>query len=150
MSIKITLVDGVVGGFAPASPSSQINLIVKKNDSVNVKNYIRKDIVADQFRLLETPPTFSSKEISAFATDIVSMFKDLPTEQPPGSSDIYGFNISINIDAPGFRWENRPNDGCVISESSIQPSEEQKKKFFEAAMKLKEIANTHAHIVIDN
>ncbi|KAJ3115267.1 hypothetical protein HK098_007005 [Nowakowskiella sp. JEL0407] len=144
--IRITLAAGVTGGFREPEPSLQVALVIKKDKSVKLTSHVK---VNKNYVSTQSVPDFSSLEVSAFASDVISIFKNLPTESPPGSSDIYGFDISINIDSPDLRWENRPNSGCVASESSVKPSESQKQQFKAVADKLILFAQNYATVSVD-
>lgn len=52
----------------------------------------------------------------------------LPTEQPPGSEDIYGMDTSIMWGSDDFQWVNACTEGSG-EPSTVQVTDEQKEKF---------------------
>jgi len=55
--------------------------------------------------------------------------QDLPTEQPPGSQDIYGMDTSVAFGSADLEWFNGGPEGCGGGESAVQANDEQKAKF---------------------
>ncbi|KAI8815321.1 hypothetical protein BJ742DRAFT_783157 [Cladochytrium replicatum] len=147
---RIVLTEGVVGGFVPATARQSIILDVEDDGSINFTHNILRKGTRDDYSTLTSPKQFTaSATVSKFVDELVAAFRTLPRENPPGSEDIYGFDVSISIDyAPEggqkFRWENRPNSGCVASDSSVVPSDEEKAKFKHYVDRLINLAKTHA------
>jgi hypothetical protein len=55
--------------------------------------------------------------------------QELPTEQPPGSEDIYGQDTSIAFGSDDLEWVNGGPAGCGSGVSAVQATEVQKAKF---------------------
>ncbi|KAJ3276223.1 hypothetical protein HDV01_005671 [Terramyces sp. JEL0728] len=146
MSFSVQVVEGVVGGFAPAVPKRSVTV-----DSVNGKVGIQKFVKSSDQKAVEgylqtKSSELQSSEISELHT-FINEFKGLPMEQPTGCMDIYGFDVSVKIDADGFRWQNLPNQGCNSSPSLVTPTAEQKKQFKAIVDKINKLADQHATIV---
>lgn len=62
-------------------------------------------------------------------SELYSILKDLPTESPPGSEDIYGLDTSIAFGCEDLMWQNGGPAGCGGGKSSVQATAEQKAKF---------------------
>jgi len=68
-------------------------------------------------------------DTESLVNELHGILKELPTESPPGSEDIYGLDTSIAWGSDDLQWMNGAPDGCGGGTSSIQPTEEQKTKF---------------------
>ncbi|KAJ3528641.1 hypothetical protein NM208_g10109 [Fusarium decemcellulare] len=76
--------------------------------------------------------------------ELRGILKDLPTEQPPGSEDIYGLDTGIvwaSNDDDGWVWTNGGPQGCGGGESFVHASADQKAQFARAVDIVYEIAN---------
>ena len=95
-----------------------------------VEQYVKSDAKdsKDGFLLLRAMD-LDVKTVQTTVQHTLDTLKNLPVENPPGGEDIYGFDTSISISAPGFAWENRANDGCAIRPSTIKPNPQQKLQF---------------------
>lgn len=67
--------------------------------------------------------------------------KELPTEQPPGSEDIYGLNTGIVWGSSNLEWANGGPQGCGGGKSTVQVTEEQKAKFKRAVEIVKQLVD---------
>ncbi|KAF4465080.1 hypothetical protein FALBO_8083 [Fusarium albosuccineum] len=134
---QIRLQKGITGGFAPPTPS--LILIISADGS-------------DTLKILEQRPGDTDKPEKTVATadyeglidELRGILKELPTEQPPGSEDIYGLDTGIawaGNDDDGWVWTNGGPQGCVGGESFVQASADQKAQFARAADIVYEIAN---------
>ncbi len=61
--------------------------------------------------------------------ELHEILKDLPTEQPPGSEDIYGLDTGIVWGSDDLEWSNGGPQGCSGGNSSVQATGEDKKRF---------------------
>lgn len=68
-------------------------------------------------------------DTTALVDELKSILKELPTEQPPGSEDIYGLDTSIAFGSDDFEWMNGAPQGCGGGESFVKASDEEKVKF---------------------
>lgn len=55
--------------------------------------------------------------------------QDLPTEQPPGSEDIYGLDTGLAFGSDELEWSNGGPQGCGGGTSFVQVTAEQKERF---------------------
>ncbi|KAF5345103.1 hypothetical protein D9757_014898 [Collybiopsis confluens] len=126
-----------IGGFAPPTPSLVATLTRPQNgDNLNISVASRED---------GTPQlsSFAPKSLgisasvggSESATDLIkelhSILKNLPTEQPPGSEDIYALDTSIAWQSEDLEWCNGGPAGVsgFPGSSSVQASKEEKDQF---------------------
>ncbi|KAJ3084049.1 hypothetical protein HK102_000781 [Quaeritorhiza haematococci] len=87
---RITLTEGVTGGFLPAIPRRMIILDLEDDGSVKVAHHVKKDGAGDdEYTVFESAPTISKQEVHTLVTDLLTTFKTLPKENPPMSEDIY-------------------------------------------------------------
>ncbi|KAJ3324444.1 hypothetical protein HDV06_006855 [Boothiomyces sp. JEL0866] len=146
MSFSVQVVEGVVGGFAPPVPKRSVII-----DSVNGKVSIQKFVKSSDQQAVEGYLQTKSAELQASEISEVTAFlneiKGLPMEKPTGCMDIYGFDVSVKIEAEGFQWQNLPNQGCNSTPSSVVPTAEQKKQFKSIVDKINQLADKHATIV---
>lgn len=140
-----TVLTGILGGFAPPTPDA-IHTITKSSDNnaLAVASYIRP---SGQSSLQEALP----KEISAddqhtesLIHELQGILKTIPTEDPPGSEDIYGLNTSITWGSEEVQWQNSAPGGCVRGVSEVQPTKEQKAKFKRAVEIVNELVKKDA------
>lgn len=61
--------------------------------------------------------------------ELHSILKGIPTEQPPGSEDIYGLDTSIAWQSDDMEWYNGGPQGCGGGESFVKATDEDKKQF---------------------
>lgn len=70
--------------------------------------------------------------------------RSIPTEQPPGSEDIYGLDTSIMWGSDDLEWMNGGPQGCGGGSSFVQATEEEKAKFKRAVEIVKELVKKSA------
>lgn len=79
------------------------------------------------------PKSLDISDVSTAEVKLVDelhdILKSIPTEQPPGSEDIYSLDTSIAWQSDDIVWVNGGPSGCARGTSSIQPTEEDKAKF---------------------
>lgn len=76
--------------------------------------------------------------------ELHDILKTLPTEQPPGSEDIYGLDTSIAWGSDDLMWMNGGPQGCGGGTSSVQASNEEKAKFRRAVDIVNELVSKAA------
>ncbi|KIO25547.1 hypothetical protein M407DRAFT_75600 [Tulasnella calospora MUT 4182] len=136
----VRLQRGIQGGFAPPTPSEVHNLTRSSDDPSNllIQSAVRPDGTPELRQA--GPKSLSIPEISTLGVDdpknvesrvaeLESILKGLPTEQPPGSEDIYGMDIGIMYGSDNLEWANGGPQGCSGGTSHVQPTEEQRKQF---------------------
>lgn len=77
--------------------------------------------------------------VDALVGELHGILKSIPTEQPPGSEDIYGLDTSIAWGSEDLMWCNGGPQGCGGGSSQVQPSDEEKAKFARAVEIVKEL-----------
>lgn len=136
----VRLQRGITGGFAPPMPS-EIHQLARSDDNpsiLSIQSSVRPDGTPDLVQA--EPKSLSIPDFSTLAADdpknvdsrvaeLESILRDLPTEQPPGSEDIYGLNIGIAYGSDNLEWFNGGPQGCGGGRSNVQATEEQKQKF---------------------
>lgn len=68
------------------------------------------------------------QSVDVLVEELQTILKSIPTEDPPGSEDIYGFNTSILWGSDEFVWRNAGPQGCG-GYSNVRVNDEQKAKF---------------------
>jgi hypothetical protein len=139
--LLVTQTLGIVGGFAPPTPS-EIHIVEKGSDSddINIQSMTRASGTSDLTP--SEPKTVAATKIGKLIDELESILKNLPTESPPGSEDIYGLDTSIAWGSDEFEWYNGGPQGCGGGESHVQPPNEQKEKFKRAVEIVRTIAGS--------
>lgn len=77
------------------------------------------------------PKSLSKSEpgVDGLVSELHEILKSLPTEQPPGSEDIYGLDTSIAFGSDDLEWFNGGPQGCGGGKSFVKASDEQKAQF---------------------
>ncbi|EAU80451.1 hypothetical protein CC1G_12116 [Coprinopsis cinerea okayama7 len=138
----VRLQKGIVGGFAPPTPDAVFTLTKPASAaSLMVTTAVRPD-GTPELKESAAPKELSITEpsTSSLVDELYTILKDLPTEQPPGSEDIYGLNTGIVFACDEFQWANGGPQGCTGGTSEVQPTEEQKQKFKRAVEIVHKIA----------
>lgn len=73
--------------------------------------------------------TETTPDVNKLVDELHGILKELPTEDPKGSEDIYGMDTSIMWGSDDLEWINGGPAGCVRGQSSVKASEDDKKKF---------------------
>ncbi|KAG8892038.1 hypothetical protein FRB99_003153 [Tulasnella sp. 403] len=132
---------GIVGGFAPPTPDA-IHILSRIPDdpsNILIQSAVRPSgqpelqqaapqalaAFSDSFTADDSSP----KNGNARIAELISILSSIPTEQPPGSEDIYGMNTGIAFQCGDFVWMNGGPQGCSGGVSEVQPTEEDKAKF---------------------
>ncbi|KAG9042333.1 hypothetical protein FS837_011013 [Tulasnella sp. UAMH 9824] len=136
----VRLQEGIVGGFAPPTPK-EVHELTRSLD--NPSNLLIQSSVRQQGQPHPVPaepkslpiPEVSTlgaddpKNVDSRVAELESILSQLPTEQPPGSEDIYGMNIGIMYGSDNLEWANGGPAGCSGGTSTVQPTEAQKQQF---------------------
>jgi len=85
-------------------------------------------------------PTSDVKKIDQLVAELEKILKDLPTEQPPGSADIYGMDIGLMYGSDKVEWMNGGPEGCGGGLSGVIATDEQKEQFKRAVAIVEELA----------
>ena len=114
---------GITGGFAPPKPTAFKSVTYSAET-----NFLQ--ISSSSSPSSDLTPITAQKDdsVDKLVEELQSILRELPTEDPPGSEDIYGLNTSIMWGSDGFEWANMCPQGCGGS-SIKQATDEQKAKF---------------------
>ncbi|CAE6474960.1 hypothetical protein ACGC1H_006217 [Rhizoctonia solani] len=144
----VQLQHGIAGGFAPPTPNALHRLIRSSDNPSNlcIESMVRPEgkPSLQQNPSKNLPIGDSSHSSESLVDELHSILKEIPTESPPGSQDIYGMDTSIMWMSEDLEWRNGGPQGCGGGTSDVQPSEEQKAKFkraVEIVTKLTELEN---------
>ena len=120
---------GITGGFAPPTPSAvhtvtfaptinalQITSAVRPDGTPHLQDALPKQLAVDE-------------SITTLVNELEGILKSIPTEQPPGSEDIYGLDTSIAYGSANVEWMNGGPRGCGGGESFVKATDEDKVKF---------------------
>jgi hypothetical protein len=120
---------GITGGFAPPTPTAVHQLALSREQPALVQ--ITSSLRPHGTPTLQDamPKTLAADAADPLVDELHALLKDLPTEQPPGSQDIYGLDTSIMFGMDGFEWCNGGPAGCGGGESMVQVNDAQKKQF---------------------
>ncbi|KAF9440704.1 hypothetical protein P691DRAFT_75228 [Macrolepiota fuliginosa MF-IS2] len=132
---------GIVGGFAPPTPDAIVTLTRADGKDNLLLNQSKREPGTPSLTDL-APKVLSSKEVEHLVDELHTILKDLPTEQPPGSEDIYGLNTSIAWGSEDLMWCNGGPEGCGGGQSAVQATDEQKTKFKRAVAIVEQLANS--------
>ncbi|KAG9079635.1 hypothetical protein FRC06_007610 [Ceratobasidium sp. 370] len=135
---------GISGGFAPPTPNAIHSLSRSSNDPS--KLFIQSMVRPEGTPHLNAAANkhISVDDHSHLITELHSILKELPTEVPPGSEDIYGMDTSIMWGSEDLEWVNGGLQGCGDGYSSVQPTPEQKAKFKRAVDIVTELTQKNA------
>ncbi|CAA7263709.1 unnamed protein product [Cyclocybe aegerita] len=142
---SLRLQHGIRGGFAPPTPNA-IHTITQplNSNTLTIASAIR---LSGTPSLQEIAPKFVSsteESTAALVEELHGILKTLPTESPPGSEDIYGLDTSIAWGSDDLQWMNGAPEGCTGGTSTVQPTEEEKKKFKRAVEIVNELVKKEA------
>ncbi|KAL6912566.1 hypothetical protein FSST1_010326 [Fusarium sambucinum] len=125
---------GITGGFAPPTPDLIIEIT---GDGGSLQINVNEGVECrDSTSKTETVATYE-----ALVDELHGIVKELPTEEPTGSEDIYGFDTGIVWGSDDLEWRNGGPQGCSGGSSSVEASEDQKQQFSRAIEIIKAIAN---------
>ncbi|KAE8351127.1 hypothetical protein BDV28DRAFT_137813 [Aspergillus coremiiformis] len=126
----IRLQKGIRGGFTPPNPSA-ISTLIKSASESNI--HISVAIRLPGTRTLQPQPPkildSSDEETLRLVTELSNTLRDLPTESPPQSEDIYGLDTSIAWRSEDMEWCNGAPAGCDAGESLVKVDDDQISKF---------------------
>ncbi|KAG8981509.1 hypothetical protein FRB90_007183 [Tulasnella sp. 427] len=136
----VRLQNGIVGGFAPPTPNEVVTLTRSSDDPSNVLVQALSRPSGQPDLVDHGPKSLSVSEFSALSADdpknvdsriaeLEEILKNLPTESPPGSEDIYGLNIGIMYGSDRLEWANGGPQGCGGGKSTVQATAQEKKQF---------------------
>ncbi|CAO3586900.1 unnamed protein product [Absidia cylindrospora] len=138
---QIVLREGITGGFVGPTVKQAVEIRGDNSGAIishaNLKPSSKTDYVTQVGQL-------TGDEANALINTLGEQLSQLPTEEPVGSEDIYGFDTSITFLAENFQWQNGGPEGCTRNPSSVQASPEQKQKFQELTQSLINLGQQYA------
>ncbi|KAI8974051.1 hypothetical protein BDB01DRAFT_807343 [Pilobolus umbonatus] len=124
---KVLLRQGITGGFA-GPVSTQVVDIEGDQSGATIMNATLKPKSRNDYHTMSGASSFD--EVVPLLMNLKEILSTLPTEEPVGSEDIYGQNISISFFTDDFQWSNGGPEGCSADgKSSVQATEADKAKF---------------------
>ncbi|KAE8149579.1 hypothetical protein BDV25DRAFT_125065 [Aspergillus avenaceus] len=141
---SIRLQRGIRGGLKPPTPSL-IRTITKdpSESEIRIAGAIHKEGTPDLQQLPERSLSASSQEVQDLIAELHDSLTALPTEDPSGSEDIYGLDISIAWHSADIQWRNGAPEGCIGGQSDVQPSDEQRSTFKRAVEIVEKLASRY-------
>ncbi|KAF8300477.1 hypothetical protein DL93DRAFT_2090959 [Clavulina sp. PMI_390] len=120
---------GITGGFAPPTPSAvhQMTRSSAKPETLAITSLTRADGTPDLAPAM--PKSLQVDDHAALIDELHGILKELPTESPPGSQDIYGLDTTIAWGSSDLEWMNGGPGGCGNGTSEVQATDAQKAKF---------------------
>ncbi|KAH7871429.1 uncharacterized protein C8R40DRAFT_1072486 [Lentinula edodes] len=137
---SLRLQKGITGGFAPPTPSF-IATITRPvdSDTLNITSASRPSGTPDLQSFAPKTLALGTVEVTALGSvsveglidELHGILKELPTEEPRGSEDIYGLDTSIFWGSEDLQWMNGGMGGVTgqPGSSTVQPTPEQKAQF---------------------
>ncbi|KIK52975.1 hypothetical protein GYMLUDRAFT_77635 [Collybiopsis luxurians FD-317 M1] len=145
---------GITGGIILPLPSLVATITRPKNsDILNIAVASRVDGTPDlgnfvpktlgQGAQVKLPGSDTTESAEALMDELYRTLKELPTEQPPGSEDIYGLDTSIFWGSSDFQWFNGGESGVsgFPGSSSVQATPAQKAQFKRAVEIVKSLVD---------
>ncbi|KAJ3921623.1 hypothetical protein F5877DRAFT_35679 [Lentinula edodes] len=135
---SLRLQKGITGGFAPPTPSF-IATITRPvdSDTLNITSASRPDGTPDLQSFAPKTLALGTVEVTALGSvsveglvdELHGILKELPTEEPRGSEDIYGLDTSIFWGSEDLQWMNGGMGGVTGQPGTVQATPEQKAQF---------------------
>ncbi|KAJ3863856.1 hypothetical protein EV359DRAFT_42306 [Lentinula novae-zelandiae] len=135
---SLRLQKGITGGFAPPTPSF-IATITRPvdSDSLNITSASRPDGTPDLQSFAPKTLGLGTLKVTALGSvsveglidELHGILKELPTEEPRGSEDIYGLDTSIFWGSDDLQWMNGGMGGVTGQPGTVQPTPEQRAQF---------------------
>ncbi|KDQ54035.1 hypothetical protein JAAARDRAFT_38626 [Jaapia argillacea MUCL 33604] len=136
------LQQGIAGGFAPPTPNAIYTVTASANKpSLFITSAVRPAGTPSLADAVPKSLAVDAGNTSALVDELHGILKELPTEQPPGSEDIYGLDTAIAWGSDDLEWMNGRPQGCGGGFSEVQPTGQQKEKFKRAVAIVEELVS---------
>lgn len=112
----------------------------RENHSANLSIHRQKREPGQATLTSLAPKTVPVTDAETLIDELHNILKEIPTEQPAGSEDIYGLDTGIFWESDDLTWINGGPQGCGGGESSVKPTEAQKLKFKRAVEIVEQLA----------
>ncbi|THV08012.1 hypothetical protein K435DRAFT_709274 [Dendrothele bispora CBS 962.96] len=140
---SLRLQKGITGGFAPPTSNAIMTVTRPKDaDTLNITSAVRPEGTPSLQDAV--PKSVKQDDHAALVDELHEILKSIPTEQPPGSEDIYGMDISIAWGSEDLMWCNGGPQGCGGGTSSVKASDDDKAKFKRAVEIVEHLVNEAA------
>ncbi|KIP09763.1 hypothetical protein PHLGIDRAFT_102312, partial [Phlebiopsis gigantea 11061_1 CR5-6] len=127
---SVRLQKGITGGFAPPTPSAIFTIDgAPGRPELHITSAVRPHGTPSLQDALPKSLSASDANTQQLVGELYSILKSLPTEQPPGSEDIYRADVGIAFASGDFTWMNGGPRGCGGGTSSVHATPEEKTKF---------------------
>ncbi|KAF9267036.1 hypothetical protein L218DRAFT_920744 [Marasmius fiardii PR-910] len=137
---SLRLQKGIVGGFAPPTPDHIYTVTRPKDQNeLNITSAVRPD--GQPGLQSAVPKRVKHDDHAALVDELHGILKEIPTEKPAGSEDIYGLNTSIAWGSADLQWCNGGPQGCGGGKSEVEATEDHKKKFKRAVEIVEHLVN---------
>ncbi|KAG2196719.1 hypothetical protein INT47_009629 [Mucor saturninus] len=141
MAFQVVLRDGITGGFAGPTIKQVVD-IQGDNSGASITQATLKPQSKTDYHT--QTGGVSAEQLSSLLDLLKQELQALPTEDPVGSEDIYGQDISLSFFSDDFQWSNGGPEGCSQGESTTKASDEQKEKFKEIVQMVKGLGDQYA------
>ncbi|KAK5992166.1 hypothetical protein PT974_05566 [Cladobotryum mycophilum] len=135
-AFELRLQKGILGGFIPPRPTA-IYTVTRDNAASSIEVTVQ----TAENSMEPASKEFPVKDYEARINRILGILKQLPTENPPQSEDIFGLNIGISWMSDDFQWVNSAPQGCIPGISDKPATDEEKVLFEEAVDIVTDIAD---------
>jgi len=125
----IKLQRGITGGFAPPTPSAIYTIVASPQPPNTILISAAKRPDGQPQLSAAAEKSVSLGENAKLIDELETILKGLPIENPPGSEDIYGLDISILYGSANVEWANGGPAGCSGGTSAVHATAEQKAQF---------------------
>ncbi|KAG8868670.1 hypothetical protein FRB97_002074 [Tulasnella sp. 331] len=125
---------GIQGGIAPPTPN-EVHMLSRDGDTPNtllIQSQVRAPGQPSLTGFAPKKVDFAAQAMEPKFAKLYAILRDLPTEEPPGSQDIYDMDTQIQWMDDKWQWCNGGPEGCGMGESFVIPTPEQKARFKEA------------------
>ncbi|KAI1057474.1 hypothetical protein LB507_011582 [Fusarium sp. FIESC RH6] len=134
------IVPGIAGGFAPPTPEKLVKIAASPGAGDDKLIISVANRTPDSLDLAApVQKTVAIADHQAAIDELQDILKDLPTEFPPGSEDIYHLDTSIAWMSEDLEWYNGGPQGCGGGQSQVKATEENKQNFKRAVEIIEEI-----------
>jgi hypothetical protein len=86
-----------------------------------------------------TLPSSTTTDVDRLVTELKAILKKLPTENPPGSKDIYGLDVGLMFGSDDLEWMNGGPQGCGGGVSTVEATDAEREEFKKAVAIVEEL-----------
>ncbi|KAI9473751.1 MAG: hypothetical protein EXX96DRAFT_487566 [Benjaminiella poitrasii] len=141
MAFQVVLREGIVGGFAGPTIKHVVDIKGDDTGATIMQASLKPESKTDYHT---QSGGASIEQIASILDTLKQQLQTLPTEEPTGSEDIYGQDISLSFFSDDFQWSNGGSEGCSQGESAVKATPEEKEKFKELVNLVKGLGREYA------